>query len=87
MFPSPVFYLGVTGTVYFSVAVGSGAPQCAPQAAFDPGSSCSTASGHCGRTGDHQGCTGPPAETKVQQRSAAYTQYNLSLVSFAIHYT
>lgn len=65
-----------------SVDVGSGAPQRAPQAAFDPGSSCSTAAGHCGRTGDHQGCTGPPTATEVQPRSRIP-----NLVYFTLHYT
>ena len=67
MFTSSVFHRETTVIVISVVAVGSGAPERAPQAAVDSGSSCSTAPGHCCRTGDHQGRTGPSAATEGWQ--------------------
>lgn len=55
------------------LAVGSGAPERAPQAAVDPGPSCRPAPGHSCSTGDHQGCTGPTAATEDQQGSGTNT--------------
>lgn len=80
-----MFNRGIAVNVLSVVAVGSGAPERAPQAAADPGSSCCTAPGHCCRTGDHQGCTGPSAATEDQQGSGTNTFYRLSLVCITVH--
>ncbi len=81
----PRFHSGITGNVISVVAVGSGAPERAPQVAVDPGSSCCTAPGHCCGTGDHQGCTGPSAATEDQQGSGTSTPFKLSLVYITLH--
>lgn len=82
MLTFPVFHSDSAVIVISVVAVGSGAPERAPQAAVDPGPSCCPTSGHCRRTGDHQGCTGSSAATEDQQRSATHTVHYITL-----HYT
>lgn len=85
MFTFLVFHSGITVNVISVVAVGSGAPERAPQAPVDPGPSCCTAPGHCCRTGDHQGCTGPSAATEDHQGSGTTTLYRLCLVAITLH--
>lgn len=68
-------------TVLFCVAVGSGAPECAPQAVVDPGPTRCTTPSYCSRAGDHQGSTGPFTATTNCQESDTYLVPLFRLIS------